>query len=594
MKRIFDSSGILDERGMERPRLCLFVGRGLGPRRALLSALTLVLVALTMALATPLSASANVLAWGANYIGQLGNGTSSAGSNVPVEATGLGEAIRVAAGGAHGLALLEDGTVMAWGANTSGQLGGGTSAEESYVPVKVPGLGEVTAVAAGGAHSLALLKDGTVMAWGLNGNGQLGDGTNTNRNAPVKVTGLSEVAAVAAGESHSVALLKDGRVMAWGHNQWGQLGDGTYTDRNVPVEVRGLGGVTAVAAGFAHTLALLKDGTVVAWGYGAIGQLGNGTSAPNNLSSSSPVQVTGLSEATAVAAGNYHSLALLNNGTVMAWGNNGAGELGDGTNTQSNVPVKVTGLSEATAIAGGGFHSLALLKNRTVAAWGENKEYGQLGDGANTDSNVPVQVAGLGEARVIASRDGFSLAVKSAVPAPVVTGVKPKKGPVAGTSVEISGANFPPRSTVSFGSTAALSVTVNSPTSITALAPVHLPGRVDVTVTGAFDTSTLSKADRFKYTPTITQVSQNTGSTAGGESVTITGTGFLSGQTIIRFGRVKATAVSCTSWDPREPTTETTCTVITPPHVAETVDVKAIVNKVSSPRNRLGDQFTYS
>jgi hypothetical protein len=115
-----------------------------------------------------------------------------------------------------------------------------------------------------------------------------------------------------------------------------------------------------------------------------------------------------------------------------------------------------------------------------------------------------------------------------------------------------------------------------------------------VTVTGAFDTSLLSKADRFKYTPTITQVSPNTGSTAGGESVTITGTGFLSGETIIRFGRVKATAVSCTSWDQDEPATETTCTVITPPHVAETVDVKAIVSKASSPRSPQGNQFTYS
>ncbi|MBF0487187.1 MAG: hypothetical protein HQK98_03415, partial [Nitrospirae bacterium] len=158
---------------------------------------------------------------------------------------------------------------------------------DSNTPVQVSGLTGVTAVAGGFEHTIALTGDGTVWAWGYNGYGQLGDGTNTNSNTPVQVSGLTGVTAVAGGAVHSVALRSDGTVWAWGLNQYGQLGNGTNTNSNTPVQVSGLTGVTAVAAGFEHSVALKSDGTVWAWGYNGYGQLGNGT----NTNSNTPVQV---------------------------------------------------------------------------------------------------------------------------------------------------------------------------------------------------------------------------------------------------------------------------------------------------------------
>jgi hypothetical protein len=257
--------------------------------------------------------------------------------------------VAVAGGGSHSLAVKSDGTVWAWGANWSGQLGNGTNTS-SNVPVQVTGLSGVVAVAGGGNHSLALKSDGTVWAWG---SGLLGDGTTTNSNVPVQVTGLSGVVAVAGGVDHSLALKSDGTVWAWGY---GLLGDGTTTNSNVPVQVTGLSGVVAVAAGWDHSLTVKSDGTVWAWGRNSLGQLGNGSNTDSNV----PVQVTGLSDVVAVAAGDYHSMALKSDGTLWAWGWNIYGQLGNGSRTDSNVPVQVTGLSDLVAVAAGVYHSLAL------------------------------------------------------------------------------------------------------------------------------------------------------------------------------------------------------------------------------------------
>jgi alpha-tubulin suppressor-like RCC1 family protein len=177
--------------------------------------------------------------------------------------------------------------VIAWGENSLGQLGNGTTTN-SDVPVAVSGLSGVTAVDAGGGVSLALLGDGTVMAWGGNELGTLGDGTTTNSDVPVKVSGLSGVTAISAGKGdHSLALLSNGTVVAWGDNAYGQLGDGTTTSSDVPVAVSGLSGVTAISAGALHSLALLANGTVMAWGLGANGQVGDGA----REGSSTPVHV---------------------------------------------------------------------------------------------------------------------------------------------------------------------------------------------------------------------------------------------------------------------------------------------------------------
>jgi alpha-tubulin suppressor-like RCC1 family protein len=326
-----------------------------------------------------------VWAWGRNDYGQLGDGTTARRTS-PVQVPGLTGVVALSARD-HTVALRQDGTVWAWGYNGQGQLGDGTTTHRTS-PAQVPGLSGVTALAAGAVHALALRQDGTVWAWGNNRYGQLGDGTFTDRTSPVQVPGLSGVTALAAGTYHTLALRQDGTIWAWGHNHYGQLGDGTNTNnRASPVQVQGLSGVTALAAGDRHTVALRQDGTVWAWGDNSLGQLGDGTNTPPT----SPVQVQGLSGVTALAANGLHTVALRQDGTVWAWGFNFSGQLGDGTTTDRTSPVQVPGLSGVTALAAGGSHTLALRQDGTVWAWGNNGQ-GQLGDGTTSSRFSPGQV----------------------------------------------------------------------------------------------------------------------------------------------------------------------------------------------------------
>ncbi|MEW6684219.1 MAG: HYR domain-containing protein, partial [Nitrospirota bacterium] len=299
----------------------------------------------------------------------------------------------IAAGYNHTCALLADGTVHCWGDNTYGKLGDGTNAPFSTVPVSVSGMSTATTIAAGVAHTCALLADGTVHCWGDNTYGELGDGMNTPlSNVPVSVSGISTATAIATGAFHTCALLADGTVHCWGDNTYGELGDGMNTPlSNVPVSVSGISTATAIAAGYDHTCALLADGTVHCWGRNGDGQLGDGTNAPF---STVPVSVSGISTATAIAAGDLHTCALTSDGTVECWGQNFYGQLGDGTNAPSAVPVSVSGISTATAIATGQLHTCALLADGTVTCWGYNGS-GRLGDGTNAPSNTPVSVSGM-------------------------------------------------------------------------------------------------------------------------------------------------------------------------------------------------------
>lgn len=408
----------------------------------------MILAALVAALLSTSAASAQgatntATAWGNNQSGELGDGTSEgpekcspeqrACSTRPVGVSELSGVSSVSAGEQHSLALLEQGTVMAWGNNLDGQLGDG-STTSSDVPVAVSGLSEGKALAAAASHSLALLGNGTVVAWGENSSGQLGDGTTTKSDVPVAVTGLSGVTAIAAGGDHSLALLEDGTVMAWGDNSRGDLGDGSTTPSDTPVAVSGLSGVTAIAAGGSHSLALLSTGTVMAWGNNKFGQLGDG----GETNSDVPVAVSKLSQVKAISAGQAFSLALMSNGVVMAWGENDWGQLGDGSRTGpetcgteppfpcSKTPVAVKALSGVSSIAAGSEHALARLSTGSVLAWGSNN-LGQLGDGNSTGpepcsfgtcSTVPVAVSTQGAVAGIAAGGQHSLAFGPAPPAP--------------------------------------------------------------------------------------------------------------------------------------------------------------------------------
>ncbi len=566
-----------------------------------------------------LLANSTVVAWGDNEFGQLGDATTTICS-VPVAVKGVTGVKTIAAGANHSLALLANGTVMAWGANEDGQLGNGTTTESS-LPVAVKGLTAVKAISAGANHSLALLANGTVMAWGENEDGQLGNGTVKSSTVPVPVKGLTGVAAVSAGGESSFALLGKGTVEAWGSNEQGQLGSSTGEEvlSDLPLPVTGLSGVASIVAGSTHALALLSGGTVMAWGEDTFGQLGNGAFAPSH---ETPVAVSGLSGVTAISAGRQDSVALLNQGSVMSWGINQRGTLGDGaTGAPSDVPVAVVGISKVASVSAGGSHMLAFGEPKpTVTA--VSPRFGpsaggttvtltgagltgatsvQFGTTAATAVDVvsdttltAVAPAGTGAVDItVTTPSGVSqtsAADRFAYQhAPTVTKLSVKSGPLAGaTSVTITGSEFAGVTGVSFGGAAAVTFTVNSPTSITAVSPQgSAAGVLDVTVANSGGTSATSSKDHFTYTPTVEGVSPNSGPTAAGASVTVSGTGFALGSTatVFKFGTAKATSVLCSS--------TTTCTMKAPAGVAGTVDVKATANKATSPASAPGDSYTF-
>ncbi len=334
----------------------------------------------------------------------------------------------IAAGSSYTVALKFDGTVWAWGSNGRGELGNGTTTK-SATPVQVIGLTDVTAIAAGSSHTVALKSDGTVWAWGSNSSNQLGATTEdvcriavTDEpcsSTPVQVSELTDVVAISAGGAHTVALKSDGTVWAWGPNNFGQLGTettetctspwgGSYPCSSTPVQVNGLTDVTAIAAGSRYTVALKLDGTVWAWGSNSTGQLGAETTETCTFPSISfpcsftPVQVNELTDVTAITAGDAHAVALKSDGTVWEWP----------WGSSSYGPVQISELTDVIDIAAGGTHSISLKSDGTVWTWGDNSD-GQLGDGTRNSSSVPVQVSGLVDITAIAGGHWFSIALKS-------------------------------------------------------------------------------------------------------------------------------------------------------------------------------------
>jgi alpha-tubulin suppressor-like RCC1 family protein len=353
--------------------------------------------------------------WGDDRKGALGNGVAPGLLPVEVDRAGVlagKTVVRVSAGASHGVALCSDGTVAAWGDNTYGQLGnGGTASSNVPVAVKMKGAlsgKTVVAVDAGSDHNLALCSDGSVIAWGRNAQGQLGNGNTEDSHVPVAVlkSGVisgKTVVAVSAGGSHSLALCSDGKVAAWGGNASGCLGNGTAISSSQPVWVNTAGilkgrKVVSLSAGGTHSLAACSDGTSVAWGKGINGQLGNGA----KINSKVPLAVkkTGVltgKKVVGVSAGDSHSLALCSDGTAVAWGKNDRGQLGNNNTTDTSKPVAV---SKAGALVGkkvvslsaGQSYGLALCSDGTVAGWGSNTR-GQIGVSGTANRKVPTAIS---------------------------------------------------------------------------------------------------------------------------------------------------------------------------------------------------------
>jgi alpha-tubulin suppressor-like RCC1 family protein len=299
---------------------------------------------------------------------------------LPTAASGVPPVVPLSAGAFHSCALTAAGGVQCWGAGGDGALGNGTF-DNSNTPVDVTGLtSDVAAISAGWYHTCALTTAGGVMCWGDNSGGQLGNGTFIRSNVPVPVTGLtSGVAAISGGGFHTCAVTTSGGVKCWGANGDGQLGDGTKTNRNTAVDVPALtSGATTIAAGFGHTCAVTTTGGVKCWGANASGQLGHGqlvtlgnVTFPDLTDRSTPVDVPALTTGVAaITAGEGHTCSLAINGNVHCWGDNAYGQVGDGTFDNRIVPVFVAGLTDVAAISSHGIHTCALTMTGGVNCWG--------------------------------------------------------------------------------------------------------------------------------------------------------------------------------------------------------------------------------
>ena len=338
-------------------------------------------------------------------------GPSGGDTSAPPPAVSVVVTPMIVGGDVASFALKRDGTVVAWGDQENGALGNGKAAASSTrVPQPVLNLTGITQIAAGSSHGMARRNDGAVFVWGANASGQLGVGGGGFLATPVQLE-LSNIIAVATGADFSLALRTDGVVFAWGDNSAGQLGLGDNAVRLSPEQIPNLSGVIALAAGGSHALAIRSDKAVFAWGNNGDGQLGLGDRLPRDV----PTQVPALNglNIKQVAAGEFHSLALAANGTVHGWGSSLRGQAGSGFGT-SVLPLEVTDLTRAViAIAAGAKHSLAILDDGTMRTWGDNGS-GRLGNGASGSTSASTflpQDPGLSTVAAIGAGGSHSLVI---------------------------------------------------------------------------------------------------------------------------------------------------------------------------------------
>ena len=313
--------------------------------------------------------------WGSNSSGQLGNGTTADWSVphlFPIHI--MDDVAYVSAGGrgsrsdnvGHVLAIRTDGSLWAWGRNTQGQLGDGTT-EGRLRPVMI--MEDVIAVSAGASHTMAIRTDGSLWGWGSNNAGKLGDGTYENRSSPVHI--MDDVVAVSAGYRHTLAIDINGTVWAWGTGRL--LGIEELGHRNTPVRI--MENIIAISAGGAHSLAICINHSLWVWGTDYSGQLGTGIFTDKRT----PIRM--FDNVVAVAAGYHYSIIVKADGSLWSWGHNNTGQLGDGTIYNNRTPMHI--MDDVAAISTGGVGrgvNFAVKTNGSTWAWGCNF-WGQIGDG---------------------------------------------------------------------------------------------------------------------------------------------------------------------------------------------------------------------
>lgn len=349
-----------------------------------------------------LRADGTVAGWGQYRHGQLGpvadiTATPRNAANALVPITLPAKAIDIAANANASYALLDDGTVMAWGRGDNGQLGIGpakppklATSEPSFeyrgieTPTRVGGVDDAIAIAAAGDSAYAVLRDGTVRAWG---GGNIGDGraksdysgppsTAGPAFVPVKVPDLENVVAMSAGAGHVLALTKDGRVFSWGSNFHGALGRSPRAELALDraAEVPNLTDVVQVAAGWGVSTVLKKDGTVWVWGSNFQQQFGfpapTVQPGPNQGWVLEPQRVPGVSGVTAISVGGRHTIALVKDGTIRAWGNTDWGQVGNGAGPGFQPLPTAPKIANVAAVFAAGDNSFAVLRDGALWAWG--------------------------------------------------------------------------------------------------------------------------------------------------------------------------------------------------------------------------------
>ncbi|TZF94253.1 T9SS type A sorting domain-containing protein [Chryseobacterium panacisoli] len=274
--------------------------------------------------------------WGSNFHGLMG-GPINENKTSPVE-IGSAANIKIMSPGEHILTVRTDGTLWARGDNTFGQLGDGTITDQNFNYIQIGTGTNWKTVGVGVFHSIALKTDGTLWAWGFNSTGQLGDGTNVYKTSPVQIGIDTNWKSISAGPNYNLALKTDGTLWAWGYNVNGKVGDGTTIDKFVPTQIGTTSDWKSIAAGVNHSLAIKDNGTLWAWGDNSTGQLGDGT----YLNKLVPTQIGAQNNWKTAVGGYNHTLALKTDGSLWSWGDNGSGQLGDGTNVEKIIPTAIS------------------------------------------------------------------------------------------------------------------------------------------------------------------------------------------------------------------------------------------------------------
>lgn len=309
---------------------------------------------------------------------------------------------KIVAATTHSLAIRNDGTLWAWGANSNGQLGIGSTVDKN-VQTQVGTDNNWINIAAGSNFSLGLKSDGTLWTWGGDNNGQLGNGSITgNVTVPTQIGTDTDWQNIFSGSYAVFAIKSNGTLWSWGENNKGQLGVGGYTNRSAPTQVGTDTNWQKVSGGTSHTLAIKTDGTLWAAGYNLFGQLGLG----DNTDKTTFNKIGTDTDWQGCSAGGNHSMANKVNGVVYTWGLNTYGQLGDGSNTSRNLPNAIT--DQALIVEAGFSHSTVITTDHYLYTWGQNDK-GQLGTGSTGIVWTPTLIGTASDRNVIAAGNRFTL-----------------------------------------------------------------------------------------------------------------------------------------------------------------------------------------